>query len=154
MNRSQVFSLGATIAVASSLILAGCASSSSPTKMEASPSTQVMATPVASPESMTPASPAMTEEAGVVNVTVKGGNFAFDVKEIKVKKGDKVKITFLNEEGFHDWVLDEFSAKTPQITAGKTAVVEFTADKVGTFEYYCSVGQHRKNGMVGSLIVE
>ena len=32
--------------------------------------------------------------------------------------------------------------------------VEFTVDKTGTFEYYCSVGQHRANGMVGNLIVE
>ncbi len=93
-------------------------------------------------------------EQDVVDVTVVGTNMVFDLKEIRVKKGDKVRVTFKNEEGFHDWVLDEFNAKTKQISAGQEEVVEFTADKTGTFEYYCSVGKHRENGMVGTLIVE
>ena len=70
-----------------------------------------------------------------------------------VKKGDTVRVTFTNNEGFHDWVLDEFSARTPQIGAGKNATVEFVASKTGTFEYYCSVGSHRKMGMKGTLTV-
>lgn len=93
-------------------------------------------------------------EQDVVDVTVVGTNMVFDLKEIRVKKGDKVRVTFKNEEGFHDWVLDEFNVKTKQIGAGQEEVVEFTADKVGTFEYYCSVGKHRQNGMFGKLIVE
>ena len=93
-------------------------------------------------------------EQDVVDVTVVGTNMVFDLKEIRVKKGDKVRVTFKNEEGFHDWVLDEFNVKTKQIGAGQEEVVEFTADKAGTFEYYCSVGKHRQNGMFGKLIVE
>ena len=86
--------------------------------------------------------------------TVKATNFAFDQKEIKVKKGDTVKINFVNSEGFHDWVVDEFSAKTKQLQSGQSETIEFVADKTGSFEYYCSVGQHRQMGMVGKLIVE
>lgn len=86
--------------------------------------------------------------------TIDGNNFTFSVNEIKVKQGDKVKIVFNNTAGYHDWVLDEFNARTPQIQAGQTATVEFIADKTGTFEYYCSVGQHRQMGMKGNLIVE
>ncbi|MCB9805788.1 cupredoxin domain-containing protein [Candidatus Nomurabacteria bacterium] len=85
---------------------------------------------------------------------VKGVNFAFDVTEIKVKKGDTVTINFEATEGFHDWVVDEFSAKTQQVRPGTKTSVTFTADKEGTFEYYCSVGSHRQMGMVGKLIVE
>ena len=54
----------------------------------------------------------------------------------------------------HDWVLDEFNAKTKVIQGGQTDTVEFTASKAGTFEYYCSVGQHRQMGMVGKFIVQ
>lgn len=90
----------------------------------------------------------------VKTFAVDANNFSFSIKEIKVKKGDTVKILFNNTLGFHDWVLDEFNAKTPQLEAGKSATVEFVADKTGTFEYYCSVGKHRQNGMVGKLIVE
>lgn len=85
---------------------------------------------------------------------VKGTNFAFDVKEIRVKKGDKVTINFESAEGFHDWVVDEFKAATKQVNPGTPTSVTFVADAAGTFEYYCSVGKHRQNGMVGTLIVE
>lgn len=91
---------------------------------------------------------------GVQEFKVEGGMMYFNPKEIRVKKGDKVRIVFTNKEGFHDWVIDEFNARTPQIRAGETATIEFVADKVGTFEYYCSVGQHRQLGMKGNLIVE
>lgn len=88
-----------------------------------------------------------------------GKNFAFtlDGKEnpdLKVKVGDKVRIEFTSESGFHDWVVDEFKAATKQVQTGGTTSVEFIVDKKGTFEYYCSVGKHRQNGMVGKLIVE
>ena len=85
---------------------------------------------------------------------VEAGPFYFTPAEIKVKKGDKVKIILNNVKGFHDWVIDEFNARTAQINGPATAEVEFVADKVGTFDYYCSVGNHRAMGMVGKLIVE
>lgn len=97
------------------------------------------------------------EDEGVMSevktFTLTAKNFEYSQKEIRVKKGDKVKIIMQIEQGFHDWVIDEFNAKTAQIGSGE-AEVEFVADQVGTFEYYCSVGQHRANGMVGNLIVE
>ena len=92
--------------------------------------------------------------AGVKEFTVTGENFSFSPSLITVKKGDKVKITFKNSEGFHDFVVDEFGAATKQTKAPTTEVIEFTADKVGSFEYYCSVGSHRAMGMKGTLIVE
>jgi nitrite reductase (NO-forming) len=96
----------------------------------------------------------MMAQEGVKEFTVTGDNFSFDLKEIKVKKGDMVKINFINKEGKHDWVVDEFNAATDVIEADQSDSVTFTADKAGTFEYYCSVMEHRKMGMVGSLIVE
>lgn len=85
---------------------------------------------------------------------VKGLNFSFDTKEISVNKGDTVVINFTNTEGFHDWVIDEFKARTKQIGEGKSETITFVADKAGTFEYYCSVGKHRAMGMKGNLIVK
>jgi plastocyanin len=90
----------------------------------------------------------------VKEFTVEGGMFYFSPKEIRVKRGDRVKINFVNKEGLHDWVIDEFSVRTPQIQAGQAASVEFVADRTGQFEYYCSVGQHRQMGMIGTFIVK
>ena len=74
--------------------------------------------------------------------------------ELRVKQGDSVRIEFASTDGFHDWVLDEFNASTNRVGAGASSSVEFVADKKGTFEYYCSVGQHKANGMKGVFIVE
>jgi plastocyanin len=100
------------------------------------------------------------EELKVKIFVLTGENFKFvkgglDNPEIRVKKGDRVRIEFTSTQGFHDWVVDEFDAATDQIrdTDGKT-YVEFVADKKGTFEYYCSVGKHRENGMWGILVIE
>lgn len=90
----------------------------------------------------------------VKEFTITGDNFSFSPSTIKVKKGDKVKITFINSEGFHDFVIDEFGAATKQLRSPASEVLEFTADKAGTFEYYCSVGTHRAMGMKGMLVVE
>lgn len=95
-----------------------------------------------------------SETAGnVKEFTVTGKPFSFAPNAITVNKGDTVKITFVNENGMHDWVLDEFNARTKQIGGGQSETVTFVADKAGTFEYYCSVGTHRQMGMVGTLTV-
>ena len=49
---------------------------------------------------------------------VTGSNFKYNLSEIRVKKGDNVKIVLTNKEGFHDLVIDEFNVRTPQIKEG------------------------------------
>ncbi len=90
----------------------------------------------------------------VKEFTVDGSNFKFAPNTITVKKGDTVKITLKNIAGFHDFKIDEFGVATKQIKEGTEESVTFVADKTGSFEYYCSVGKHRANGMVGTLIVQ
>lgn len=111
--------------------------------------------------SAVPTSQAVMEEASpsaaqgnTVEVTVEGSPFKFGPNEIKAKKGDTVKITFKNTGGFHDFTLPDFTVATKQLSEGQEETVEFVADKAGTFEYYCSVGNHRAMGMTGKLIVE
>lgn len=90
----------------------------------------------------------------VKEFTVTGKNFSFSPSTITVNKGDKVKITFQNTEGMHDFRVDEFGAATKVFQSPGTEVIEFTADKTGSFEYYCSVGTHRAMGMKGTLVVK
>ena len=71
-----------------------------------------------------------------------------------VKEGDKVRIEFSSQQGFHDWRVDEFNAFTEKVESGSVEAIEFIVDKKGTYEYYCSVGKHRANGMKGKFIVE
>lgn len=85
--------------------------------------------------------------------TVSGFNFGFSPNNLTARKGDHVKITFTNTGGMHDFKIDEFAVATPRIDTGQTAVVEFDATKAGTFQFYCSVGNHRAMGMWGTLTV-
>lgn len=94
------------------------------------------------------------ETSTVKEFTVAGDNFAFAPSTMTVKKGDTVRITFTNAEGFHDLKIDEFDVATAKLNAGGTETIEFVADKTGTFEYYCSVGSHRAMGMKGTLTVQ
>jgi plastocyanin len=96
----------------------------------------------------------MGEKTGTKTFNMTGKMFAFSETEMRVKKGDKVTVNFESTEGLHDWVVDEFNARTKQVQPGTKTSVTFTADKTGTFEYYCAVGKHRQMGMVGKLIVE
>jgi plastocyanin len=95
-----------------------------------------------------------TSTSGVKTFVVQGSNFAFSPKTLSVNKGDTVEIVFKNSGGFHDFKIDEFKAATKKINGGQEDTVRFVADKSGTFEYYCSVGEHRAMGMVGTLTVK
>jgi len=92
------------------------------------------------------------EQVKIIQIT--GTNFVFSPNEIRIKKGDQVRIIFTSNEGFHDWVIDVFNAATERVQSGQTTEIVFIADRAGSFEYYCSVGNYRAQGMVGTLIVE
>lgn len=122
------------------------------TEAPSSTKAQPVATPVEQKEEAT--SDAMMEKGAVKEFSVTGSPFKMVPDSLTVKKGDTVKITFKNTQGIHDFTLDEFDVKTKQLQAGEEEVVQFVADKVGTYEFYCSVGNHRAQGMEGTLTVE
>ncbi len=76
----------------------------------------------------------------------------FSLAEMIVKKGDTVRVKVKNTKGTHDFKIDEFGValETPE---GQEVMVEFIADKVGDFEYYCSKWNHRDIGQKGVLRV-
>ncbi len=107
---------------------------------------------VEAPVSKTPDSP--ISQTTLKEFTVTGNNFSFTPSLITVQKGDRVKITFNNVNGFHDFRIDAFDASTSKTQSPTTEVLEFVADKTGSFEFYCSVGSHKAMGMKGTLKVE
>lgn len=90
----------------------------------------------------------------VKDFTVTVNNFKFDMAQIRVNRGDTVKINFINSQGMHVWVVNEFNVRTKVLQAGQSESITFVANQAGTFEYYCSLGQHRQMGMKGNLIVK
>lgn len=90
----------------------------------------------------------------VKEIKVEAGSFYYKPNTMTVKKGEKVRIVMNAVSMMHDFNIAELNVKMPIVKNGDTGTVEFTPDKVGTFEYYCSVGQHRANGQVGKITVE
>ena len=153
MNKNLVIT---TVVVVSVMVVGGVVFAvfkNNPTKPVVSPVAQSPITKPTVVSDPTP-TPEVTIASSVKEFTVTASNFKYDVKSMKVKKGDTVKIIFKNSEGFHDFIIDEFDVATSQIGAEEEDEIEFVADKAGTFEYYCSVGKHRSMGMVGKLVVE
>lgn len=96
----------------------------------------------------------MMDASEIQTVEVEAGSFYYAPDEIRVKKGQKVKIIMKSVSMMHDFVIDELDVRMPVVKNGDVGEVEFTATEAGEFEYYCSVGQHRANGQIGKLIVE
>lgn len=95
------------------------------------------------------------EASGAVKeFTVDGSSFEFDPKIITVKKGEIIKIIFKDNDGRHNLVIDGYNVSTEIIGKGKEDTIQFVADKAGSFEYYCSVSNHKELGMTGTLVVE
>lgn len=76
----------------------------------------------------------------------------YSLKEMSVKKGDLVRVKITNTAGMHDFTIDEYGIKK-ELPMNQEVVVEFIADKVGNFVYYCSKPGHRAGGQWGTLTV-
>lgn len=157
MNNKKVLLI---IITASVLILALAAffikaRNNSTTSEDVKTSGSTSATPTNGSSQASTTSAPSANQSDVRMIAIEAGNFFFNPNEIRVKKGEKVKVTLTNNGGvMHDFTIDEFSVKTPRVNSGQTGSVEFVVDKVGTFEFYCSVGTHRQLGQTGKLIVE
>lgn len=90
-----------------------------------------------------------------VNIEYKGSKLWVPAVFI-VKKGDKVKLTLINNapSGVHGFAADEFGIKVAVNNDEKDnkKVVEFTADKPGLFRTYCHLHPAHIGGQI--LVIE
>lgn len=88
-----------------------------------------------------------------VEISVTAKQFEFTPSTITVKKGDHVKITITSEDVTHGFGITAFNVQTTE-SPGTPGVVEFDADKVGTFPFMCTnfCGSGH-TGMKGNLVV-
>lgn len=150
-------SMGMIVGVIAALIIIGIALVMMRSKSQSTQTDQITTQQTA--EEATAVDPgtdseAMAEDSTAQTFEIEAGSFYFKPNEIRVKKGDKVKIVMTSADMMHDFNIDELNVKLPITKSGETNTVEFTADTAGEFEFYCSVGQHRANGQVGTIIVE
>ena len=87
-----------------------------------------------------------------IQVTLR--KYEFRPGSLRVRKGEQVKLVMAAADHDHGFKLDDFDINQ-KIPKGTTVVVEFIADKAGTFQFRCSsvCGLGHRN-MKGTLVVE
>lgn len=96
-------------------------------------------------------------QVAVADYQVDMSNFAYSVTEMEAQPGQTLTLNLTVVEGMHDLVIDELDFQSAQLQEGESQTVEITipedAQPGDEYEYYCSVGNHRQMGMVGTLTV-
>ena len=111
-------------------------------------------TPTPIPTPTPTQTPSNTPKTSLKEFTVVAKQWSFEPSVITVDKGDNVKISITSLDVEHGFSLPEYNIDAG-IKPGKTTLVEFTANKAGTFTFSCNVycGTGHKN-MKGTLKVE
>ena len=95
-------------------------------------------------------------ESTATEMMVTATEFAFAPSTLTLTVGQPVTVKFTNAGKMpHDFVIDEIpGAKTAIVKSGESTSVTFTPTTAGTFKFYCSVGNHRAQGMEGTVTVQ
>lgn len=87
-------------------------------------------------------------------ITLEASRFAYSPERVKVNKGDRVILTFAPQDVTHGLYVDGYGLKA-EAAPGQTAVLDFVADKPGTFRLRCSVNCGELHPfMIGLLAVQ
>lgn len=82
-------------------------------------------------------------EQGITLRRVNGHNYwrsGFKrVEEIEVNEGDEVIFRLISADVHHGFALPAFGITDPVIRPGDVTEVRFIADKVGSFEFFCTI---------------
>ncbi len=101
-----------------------------------------------------PAEKPPAEKPAVREILLQAKKYEFTPSEFRVKQGERVRLIVVALDRKHGIKIEEFGVDR-DAEEGAQTVVEFTADKAGTFQFQCAVwcgfGHSR---MRGTLIVE
>ena len=93
------------------------------------------------------------EEADVSESSIIAKRFEFEPSTIEVNQGETIRLTVKSIDVKHGFGLREYGINEV-LPPNKEVKIEFVADKVGEFTYYCSVPCGFGHGsMRGKLIV-
>jgi len=86
-------------------------------------------------------------------VTVTAKDFRFTPDRIEAVQDDLVRVTIRSDDIAHSFNIDEYRI-AKRVPANGSVVVEFRADRLGTFPFYCNLtSEAGHDRMRGQLIV-
>ena len=87
---------------------------------------------------------------GIIEMTASA--FEFKPDRIAMEVGEQVSLKVISTDTRHTFTIKELGIDA-EILPGKTAAVDLTGTREGTYTFYCSVPGHREKGMEGTLFV-
>jgi plastocyanin len=149
-----------TIGLASTLLLAACTTTPQPTTEKTTPTItaddSTIQQDITNPESET-----ITESNELMvasEIAIEMTNFKYSRDTITAKPGDTVTVLLTSSEGMHNLYIDELEVQSDTLQAGEqtTLTIQIPSDTPsGTqYAYYCAIGNHRANGMEGTLVIQ
>jgi nitrite reductase (NO-forming) len=87
------------------------------------------------------------------SVSITASEFKFSPTSIQVAVGQKVTLTLQNSGAVEHDVTIPSAGFSLLARAGQTATGDFTFDKPGVFDFFCSIPGHKDAGMKGSVTV-
>ncbi len=88
-------------------------------------------------------------------ITLTGEQGAWSQDTIRVEQGQRVHIRLISNDVVHGFMLKGYGIEINEVYPGKEKVIDFVADKAGTFAFVCTIpcsSDHRD--MRGNLVVE
>ena len=86
-------------------------------------------------------------------ITITAARYTFTPARIEVDKGDIVRLTVIAQDIPYGFTIDEYRI-AKRVSPGRNITVEFVADCVGRFEFYCGMtADKRCREMRGEFIV-
>jgi cytochrome c oxidase subunit 2 len=100
------------------------------------------------------AAPAGQEQAPTRReVTVTARDYSFSPNRVEVQQDDLIKLTVQSADNAYGFTIDDYRV-SKRVPAGGSTVVEFRADRAGTFAFYSNLSNDsRHSKMNGQLIV-
>ena len=98
--------------------------------------------------------PTQTEsESKIKEIEVTARQWEFIPNPIEANLGDRVRLRITSVDVSHGFALPDFGV-SQRLSPGRTETVEFTADKAGSFTFFCNVAcGSGHSGMRGTLVV-
>lgn len=102
-----------------------------------------------------PAAAQSTFSGDVKELTVDTYSWGITSPSEQIKKGDKVRLRVTSSSGVHGVAIPELGVASGVVAPGQDDVIEFVAEKSGTFQMICNVPCGRGHmSMRGQLVVE
>ncbi len=85
--------------------------------------------------------------------TVTARDYSFSPNRVEVQQDDLIKLTVQSADNAYGFTIDDYRV-SKRVPAGGSTVVEFRADRAGTFAFYSNLSNDtRHSKMSGQLIV-